>query len=269
VQLVEGHLTLSTSLLLRKKLEDAGATVMLTHSIPDGTAFDKSFAVWKKEDLSRVLDSLVACKFFSHQQQIIYKTRPDDRKLFREVFRDLELQKRAELIHAFHPDITVIIHFNVDEKNTGWKTLTDKDFVMTFIGGAMLPHDLSQRNSRFAFLRMALTDDLDRSEKLSSEVVNRFSAVLGVPIATKNDAKYLHDNCIATSSKGVYCRNLILTRIIGGPLVYGETLYQDNRKEAYALLQEDGQIEGIKTSQRTQDIAEAYYQGILSYFGHK
>jgi N-acetylmuramoyl-L-alanine amidase len=269
VQLVEGHLTLSTSLLLRKKLEAAGATVMLTHGSPDGTAFGKSFAAWKKEDLGRVLDSLVACKFFSHQQKIAYKTRSDDRKLFREVFRDLELQKRAELIHAFHPDITIIIHFNVDEKNIGWKTLADKDFVMTFIGGDMLPHDLSKRNSRFAFLRMALTDDLDKSEKLSAEVVNSFSAVLGVPIASKNDAKYLHDNCIATNSKGVYCRNLILTRIIGGPLVYGETLYQDNRKEAYALQQEDGEIEGIKTSQRTRDIADAYYLGILAYFGHK
>jgi N-acetylmuramoyl-L-alanine amidase len=266
VKLAEGHLTLGTALLLRQKLEAAGATVHLTHSTPDGTALGKTFEQWCREDLKHVLDSLVKCKHITAQQSLLYQTKADKRKLFFEVFRDLELQKRADLINSWQPDLTVIIHFNVDEKNTGWKKLSDKNFVMTFIGGGMLPHDLSKPEGRFEFLRLALTNDLDESEKLSARVVQSFSDVLKVPIATKNDAKYLKENCLTTPSPGVYCRNLILTRLIHGPLVYGETLYQDNRKEAIALMDEDRETEGIKTSKRTREIAEAYYKGILSYF---
>ncbi len=266
VQLVEGHLTLGTALTLKKKLEAAGATVLMTHSKPDETAFGMTFEEWMKTKLDHALDSLVACKTITNEQRIFYKTRADKRKLFRDIFRDLELQKRADLINAFKPDITVIIHYNVDEKNTDWKKVTDKDFVMTFIGGSMLPADLNKPEKRFEFLRLALTNDLDLSEELSSNVAKSFTDTLHIPIAGKKDADYLDKNCLATKSKGVYCRNLILTRIIHSPLVYGETIYQDNKTESLKLMQEDAQIEGVKTSARVRQVADAYYSGILVYF---
>ncbi|HXC06644.1 MAG TPA: hypothetical protein VNZ86_17930, partial [Bacteroidia bacterium] len=73
-------------------------------------------------------------------------------------------------------------------------------------------------------------------------------------------------NCLSTSSEGVYCRNLILTRIIHGTLVYGETLYQDNKEESLNLMQETQDDMGIKTSSRVKQVADSYYQGILDYF---
>jgi N-acetylmuramoyl-L-alanine amidase len=264
--LVEGHLTLGVALTLKKKLENAGAIVMLTHHKPDETACGTTFEEWKKTELNQILDSLVLCKKITAQQRLFYKTKADNRKIFRDIFRDIELQKRADLINAFHPDIAVIIHFNVDEKNTDWKKFTDKDFVMTFIGGGMLPSDLKRPEERIEFLRMATTDDLDKSEKLSGAVVKSFSSVLKVPIASRTQANYLRDNCLSTPTPGVYCRNLILTRIVHTPLVYGETLYQDNRDECRKLMLEDEEIDGVKTSARVREVGEAYYQGILTYF---
>ena len=58
-----------------------------------------------------------------------------------------------------------------------------------------------------------------------------FRTTWNIPIAQKNDADYLKDNCIKTPSNGVYCRNLVLCRTINSPLVYGECLYQDNINE--------------------------------------
>jgi len=265
ITLVEGHLTLGTALTLKHQLEEAGATVLLTRQKPGETAFGTSFEDWCKNHLAHALDSLVACKSITSEQRVFYKTKADKRRIFRDIFRDIELQKRADVINAFHPDLTVIIHYNVDEKNTDWKKLSSKNYVMTFIGGAMLPSDLNKKTKRLEFLRMALTDDLNKSDLLSSEVVTSFSEVLQVPIASKNQAEYLEHNCMATSHAGVYCRNLILTRLIHGPLVYGESLYQDNMKESSSLQQEDKQIDGVGTSPRCRQVAAAYFKGILSY----
>ena len=266
VELVEGHLTLTTAMLLKKKLEKAGAEVILTHNNPDETAFGITFPEWKKKHFHHTLDSLVTCKSITPARKTFFLTKATDKQIFMDVFRDLELQKRADLINTFHPDITVIIHYNVDEKNTDWKKFSDKNFVMTFIGGSMTPGELNKPEKRFEFLRMAVTDNLEKSEKLSSCVVQQFSKILQVPIAGKNDATYLRDNCLSTSSEGVYCRNLILTRIIHGTLVYGETLYQDNKEESLNLMQETQDDMGIKTSSRVKQVADSYYQGILDYF---
>jgi N-acetylmuramoyl-L-alanine amidase len=266
IKLIEGHLTLCTALFLKKQLEDAGAIVFMTHSQPDGTALGKTFEQWLKADLSHTLDSLVACKKITREKKVFYKTKASKRTVFFDIFKDIELKKRAEIINAFHPSLTIIIHYNVDEKNTDWKKLSDKNFTMAFIGGAMLPSNLNKSENRFDFLRMALTDDLDNSEKLSDKVVHSFSKNLRIPIATENDASYLKENCLSTPSQGVFCRNLVLTRLLSGPLVYGETLYQDNKQEALSLTREDVQIDGLNTSSRIKDVADAYFQGILDYF---
>ena len=266
ISLVEGHLTLCTALFLKKQLEDAGAIVFMTHDIPNGTAFGQTFEQWLKTDLGHALDSLVSCKKITKEKKAFYKTKASKRTVFFDIFKDIELKKRAEIINAFNPAATIIIHYNVDEKNTDWKRLSDKNFTMAFIGGAMLPANLNKAENRFDFLRMALSENLDKSEKLSSKVVSSFSKNLHIPHASKNDAVYLKDNCLSTPSQGVFCRNLVLTRLIYGPLVYGETLYQDNKQEAPALMKEDIQINGIPTSSRIKEVANAYYLGILDYF---
>jgi N-acetylmuramoyl-L-alanine amidase len=263
IGLTEGHLTLCTALFLKKILVQNGALVFMTHEKPDETAFGETFAEWRKTALPQALDSLVASMTKKKAQE--YSSKAKNRKVFMDVFRDIELKKRAELINAFHPDLTVIVHYNVNEKNTDWKKLTDKDYVMAFMGGGMLPSDLNKPEKRFEFLRLALTEDLNKSEQLASCVVKSFNDILQVPIAKNTDATYLLENCKTTSSPGVFCRNLILTRIIHSPLVYGETLYQDNRREAFLLSDEQEEINGLKTSARVRQVAESYYKGLFNY----
>ena len=202
-----------------------------------------------------------AGKLSLQQKQFFLSSKASKSDKFRVIFKDVELQKRAEIINNFKPDFTIIIHYNVDEKNTGWNKPANKNFNMTFVGGAFMKHDLSSPEKRFEFLRLLISSDLENSIALSSAMVKSFEKNLNVKTAVLKDAKYLGEGCLLTEEQGVYCRNLQLTRYIHGPLVYGETLYQDNMNECCALNKECDKTK----NQRVQQVAEAYFQGVLNY----
>ncbi len=195
------------------------------------------------------------------QKNILLNPKISKRDKFRSVFKDLELQKRAEIINNYQPDFTVIIHYNVDETNAGWTKPANKNFNMTFVGGAFMKNDLSTPEKRFEFLRLLTSEDLEKSIALSTDMVKSFEKNLNVKTAAYADAKYLVQGCLPTDEVGVYCRNLQLTRYIHCPLVYGETLYQDNINECVLLNKECDKTK----NERVQQVAEAYFQGILNY----
>ncbi len=266
IELVEGQLTWHTAILLKARLEKAGATVFLTRSGPGMTAFGKTFAQWKEQDFKRTLDSLVKVKGKNEPGlKLVLGGKTDDRSVFRYVFRDAELRKRSELINVWKPDYTVIIHFNVDETNVDWKKTSDKNFCMAFVPGGFSTGDLGDAERRFDFLRLMLTNELDQSLALSANTTAQFEEKLDVPLAKKTDATYLANDCVFTGNPGVYSRNIALTRLVQGPFVYGETLYQDNRKESYRLMQKNWRDPycDLMTSERLGQVADAYYQGIL------
>jgi hypothetical protein len=133
---------------------------------------------------------------------------------------------------------------------------------MTFVGGALYRSDLSTKKKRIEFLRILVTDDLEKSILLSSNIIKSYEKELNVKTATAKDAKYLRESSIAAGKDGVFCRNLYLTHFVHSPLVYGETLYQDNIEECKMLNKECDKTK----NERVKQVAEAYYQGILDYF---
>lgn len=261
IRIAEGMLTYATAYLLKEKLEAEGAIVFLTRQKNGFTAFGKTFDQWIKEDLTKTADSLHRIGKLSDS---MWKTIKDPKTSKRNkflFFKDIELAKRAEIINKFNPDLTIIIHYNVDETNTNWEKPGQKNFNMTFVGGAFMGGDLSSPEKRFEFLRLLLSDNLDASITLSSSMIESFEKNLNVKTAQTQDAKYLHESCLYTGVKGVYCRNLQLTRYIHSPLVYGETLYQDNITECKLLNEENDKTK----NKRVQQVAEAYYQGVKNY----
>ncbi len=261
MEIAEGMLTYATAQLLKEKLEKEGAEVFLTRS-NGNTAFGKTYAQWKKDDLKNAVDSLYKIgELKAGQKQYLLSAKAQDRDIFRIIFKDLELAKRAELVNYYKPDFTIIIHYNVDETNKEWEKPGNRDFDMTFVGGAFMKNDLINEEKRFEFFRLLISDDLEKSITLSSFVVSSFEKKLNVPTASITDANYLKEGCLPTKTKGVYCRNLQLTRYIHTPLVYGETLFQDNLNELKSLNPETDKTK----NERVQQVAEAYFQGILNY----
>jgi N-acetylmuramoyl-L-alanine amidase len=261
VEISEGMLTYATAVLLKQKLEAEGAEVMITRK-NGTTAFGKTYDQWKKEDLKTAVDSLFKTGELQPSQRAYFLSpRAQDRDIFRVIFRDLDLAKRAGLINNYQPNLTVIIHFNVDETNLEWTHATKKDLNMTFVGGAFMKNDLSSPEKRFEFLRLLVSNDLERSIALSTSVISSFERVLEVPTAGVHDAKYISESCLPAGKKGVYCRNLQLTRYVHSPLVYGETLFQDNIRESQLLNKEKDKTK----NERIQQVAQAYFEGILGY----
>lgn len=261
IEIAEGMLTYASAILLKEKLEKEGATVFLTRTA-EKCAFGKTYMQWKKDDLKTAVDSLYKIgEIKAWQKDYFNSSKAKDRDIFRVIFRDLELAKRVELINNFKPDYTVVIHYNVDETNLDWNKTTDKNFNMCFVGGSFMKNDLSTKEKRFEFSRLLITDDLEKSIAISSSVIKSFESELKVPTATVRDAKYLIEGCLPTEANGVYCRNLQLTRYIHSPIVYGETLYQDNINECKLLSAETDKTK----NKRVQQVADAYFKGILNY----
>lgn len=268
IQFNEGYLTYLTAEVLKQKLEEQGAKVFITRPKQNLTAFQITYDDWISKKKKHTLDSLLKIGTITQQRHSALM-KMTKQKLFWEFFRDYELMERARIINEFKPDITVIIHYNVDEKNTDWKNPSDKNFTMTFIGGGMTADNFSKTVNKIHFLRLLITNQLNESEKLSSLTVNQFNTEMKIAIAKKNDADYLRDNCLKTVSNGVFCRNLALCRTINSTLVYGECLYQDNLKECVALNKSDFEIYNLKMPKRIYEAANCYYNAINEYFKNK
>lgn len=261
----EGTLTFQTAEVLRHFLLEQGAIVMVTRPKQNYTSFQISYEEWLAKRKKTVLDSLLKAKAMDTKRYTRLMGLSKE-KLFWEFFRDYELMERSRLINQFKPDATIIIHYNVDEKNTDWINPGTKNYTMAFIGGGMTGDNFAKPVNKLHFLRLLLTQQLPLSERLSAMTVKQFSSVMGVPAAKQGDADYLRDNCMKTPSDGVFCRNLALCRTINSVLVYGECLYQDNLEECKRLSTCDYEFQGQKVPKRIYEAATCYFNAINDYF---
>ncbi len=262
--LFEAELNFITASVVRKQLEEAGATVFNPRQSKGLTAFGCSYADWYKNQRAHCLDSLQRCKELSEERATQLKTL-SPYKLFWAFFRDYELAQRARLINRKNPHLTLIIHYNVDESNQPWTKLTNANATMCFIGGAFTSDNLNKSESYLHFIRLVLSKQLNESEKLSALTVNAFSHQLQIKKAVFSQIDYLNTNCLKTNSEGVFSRNLMLCRLINSPLVYGEALYQDNVNEFEQLQQKTELFNGESISPRLLQVARCYVEAVLMY----
>jgi len=265
IKLIEGQLTYLTAIVLADKLSEQGAEILLTRNKADHTAFGMSFNEWFSKRKNIVLDSLLSINEISKEKYQKLKS-CSKQQFFKLFFREYELLQRAKLINDFNPHLTIIIHYNVDEKNSPWKKASSANYSMCFIGGAFNAKDLEKMSNKIHFLRLLLTNQIENSEKISSFTIQNFENKLSVNAAKKEDAKYLQTVCIPTSNNGVYCRNLLLTKYVISPLVYGESMCQDNYKECIALSKNNFQYKKWKIPYRVYEVADAYFQSTKKYF---
>lgn len=265
VKIYEAELTYKTAVILKSMLEEKGATVLLTRPTPSLTTFGCSYSYWYNNRKQKVIDSLFQINKLDAAEYRKLKNDPEY-NFFWDFFRDHELLNRARLINEFKPDATCVIHYNVDEKNVPWKKTSSNNYTMAFIGGCFTKERLENIESKINFLRLLFCSQLNNSEKLSELTVKEFSKNLEIPLACANDADYLKNNCIGTKCNGVYCRQLILCNKINSPLVYGESLYQDNVTESSLLMKNTVNAYGINTNERVVKVAQSYFNGLVSYF---
>ena len=242
-QFDEGTLTLSTALLLKRKLEERGAEVMITRCKRGSGAIQESFFDWLKGNPQH------------------WRGESSLSTLFRNSYNRLDLRERANMINAFAPDFTLVIHYNAMGSDAA--EVAQHNFNLVFIPGSFCENELDSKESRIEFLRLLCSDELSQSLSLARELSCSFSHHLKLP---------LYDGVMASSMQvetGIYCRNLCLTRLIRGPICYGETLIQNHPDELEMLSKQDLIVDGISCPQRVAQVADAYFEGILHYLGER
>ncbi|MCP5505008.1 MAG: N-acetylmuramoyl-L-alanine amidase [Chlamydiales bacterium] len=249
----EGSLAFLTALHLKKKLEEKGTTVLITRKGIGEGVYPENFFDWLK----------------NHPE--LWEKGVPLSTIFLRHYNRLDLRARAELINAFNPDLTLFIHYNAIDSELPDSTQTketDRNFNLVFIPGAFCSGELATPEDRYHFLRLICTQDLENSHAIAQDLVSRFTTHLQVPPlkTTKREVCGFGNSLI--SSDGVFCRNLCLTRLVKGPLCYGETLIQNNLQEALELSQNQTMIEGLSCPERVIDVAEAYYETISALFDH-
>lgn len=247
----EGSLAFLTALHLKKKLEEQGATVFLTRKGIGEGAYSENFFDWLKEHP----------EFW--EKGVSLST------IFRRHYNRLDLRARAQLINEFNPDITLFIHYNAidSELSDSSRTkATNRNFNLVFIPGAFCQGELANSEDRYHFLRLICTQDLEKSSEVAQDLVHRFTSHLQVPPLNTSKKQACGFESSLISAEGVFCRNLALTRLVKGPLCYGETLIQNNLEEALELSKNNASVNGIPCSKRVIDVAEAYYEGTVSLF---
>ena len=268
----EAKQTIATAYLVKEQLEAMGATVLMTRKESGVSALGYTYNDWRYNYFESYLNTALKDGELSASRVRYWKNTATEKDIFRRLFTPLDLDARARMINLFHPHLCLIIHYNVDLDN--WNRREPEEFFlpgennycMAFVGGSFTGSALSNKTQRIEFLRMLLTEDLERSIKLSESFIQASARITGVPVVERNSRlEYLTISSEATPALGVYSRNLLLTRIIKSPLVYGESLCQDYWEEAIRLGNPDIEVKGIKVSSRLKDIAAAYVQAVREY----
>lgn len=238
----ESDLAWHTSNYLHRQLEKHGAIVMTTRQYGK-TAFGIDYDTWYS-------------RFDGDADK------PDKSRMFWRYFRHKDNDERVRIVNQFNPDLTMIMHYNVDGGNRPWKRPCRTQYSMAFTGGAFMNGELYSKERRFNLLRMLLTDDIEESAKFSSGVLEILRDDAGIPILpiTSNQP-----NNIRTEYQGVYARNLSLSSRIYGTLCYAEPLFQDYKHEVLRLNERDFNFEGEMIPSRVVEIAKVYEKAILRY----
>ncbi len=284
----EGDLSFYVASQLHARLTQLGAEVLITRPSFGTSSLTWAFDQWLRDRVSvRVAFDRVSLEYSDVKtsrdlaaelralENALKKGGPLNLNnfdlLFNQVYVRFDLIHRAEIMNAFNPDISFVIHFNSLGLLNGRNEPVAENLNMAFVSGVITVGELSDPIRRAELARLAITPDFENSVELCEHLVRNLVAVTGVQqkrsFASEitDPKRYMTYASLPTpaqfsadTSTGVYARNLLLTRKIKGPLCYGESLYQDNQHEAYNLSAPD--------HWRLNHVVEAYTQTVFDFF---
>jgi len=268
----EGELTYRTVSLLKDSLIQLGAKVFTTRQSNE-SSLGYTYFEWLDKYFIHDIDSCLNNNFIDAEEYnflLIEKTKntvQSQKIIFHKLFKHLDFYHRAKIINTFRPDLTIIVHFNVDVDNKEWIKPTDKNYNMAFVPGAFMEGEIETQIDFNNFVRLSQTQEIKESIILSGYVLSGLKKHTNVDIIDDySEISYLNDYCLSTHVKGVFSRNLALTRQIKGTICYVEALYQDNFDESLLLNKNQ---EYDYSLERVREVSNGIIEGITNYLSSK
>lgn len=276
----EAELTYATALIIKEKLEALGAHVLITR--PNGAgAKQKSFNQWIKEDFRADLEQQhrtgqITDEYYKLLQPLSTDSlNAKDKYTLFEFYKFLDFRTRIDKINDFNPNITLVLHFNATEgsKPYGTERFTKpvkSNYSMAFIPGAFMAGELDKHDAILDFTRLTLSPDFENSERLAHLILKEHQRSMRVNPIIYDSLKDLQSKVNKTQYDGVFARNLPMTRMVRGTIVYLESFCQDNVDMMKQLIRKDLTVNDpgkgpIKTSKVCQQTATDVIQGITAW----
>lgn len=270
----EGELNFLTVSLLKDSLEKLGAQTFVTRD-KNKSAFGYTYFHWLNNYFQHDLDSCFSSNIITEEDYETlkaYKGKPTllaKKVIFHKFFKHLDFYQRAKIINEFQPDLTVIVHYNVDVNNNEWIKPVNENYSMAFVPGAFMEGETEKWIDFNNFVRLSNTNEIRESITFSDYILQGLKRHTKVDIIDDfTEISYLNYYCIPTEKKGVFCRNLALTRQVKGTLCYIEALYQDNFNESL-LLDKGNNSTTNYLPHRVKEVSRGILEGIINYSHHK
>ena len=282
--LSEGVLNLQTALLLEASLTRLGARVMVTrHDLVPVTSqgyddFDlqagalralreSTLLGWFQELLS--VNPIGAALFDSFSRS------PSFQEVFSDInrwtyYNDLDLQARVDAIEAFHPDITLIIHYDTSTSTADPHGLQPgpagtADATKVYVPGAFDPTELASRDDRAQFAMHLLDQSAwDASVSFARAVATTLSVNLNIPFAKSSPG------LTRVVEPGIFSRDLyLLKKYQGSATAYVECLFYNDPGEFDALYSATHPMtiagQNMPYSDRLALVADSLKQAIVKF----
>ena len=272
----EGTLTLWTSLVLAERLENLGATILLTRekigtvseeTYPDfnvtpflNSYFQNSMDDWMAPYLDQPIDIVRNTIKTATEVQKAYSST----QKMRFYITGADLEARSKMIDSFKPDVSIIIHFDASKSDQLQSSVQSLE---AFIPGGYGLNETGGRKAKALGLKHLLeVRRWNQTVELADQVTDSMSDSLRIP--RLNIPKAFSGVRVRD---GVYTRNLYLNRrSMNGLLVYLECLHYDHVQEHPKLtkLNETGSYHGnaYQYPSRLNDIVDGIESGMLRYF---
>jgi N-acetylmuramoyl-L-alanine amidase len=260
----EGDLALTVAKILKKKLIDVGAKVILVREE------NRPVSSYQPQDFLEEVEEWIVAKEERRGERFPAEERVEMIKNRSEVlfYRVSEIHARADFINTqVLPDFAVCIHLNA----APWSDpdsfeLLDRNDYHVLVNGCYMGGELADDQQRFEMI-YRLLNGWHKMELLLAENVSRsFSRLTKLPAFS-----YKGPNALKVGEvKGVWARNLLANRIYRCPVVFLEP-YIANSKEVHERIQlgnynGEKQVRGELKLSLVEEYAESVFQGIRDSF---
>lgn len=245
----EGNMTLQVAKLLKPRLEELGATVLMVRE--------------RNEPVTPLRpESLI--------EQARETTAGDDspealRKLAERLFyRTAEIRARAKLVNeSLKPDLVLCLHFNADPwGNPAAPTLVENSHLHLLLNGAYTDEEVALADQRFAMLAKLLSRTHEEEAFVGATVADAFAQTSGLPPYT-----YPAGASNVRQVDGhpyLWARNLLANRLYDCPVIFMEP-YVMNSVTDYPRMQA-GDYEGLReiNGKAQPSIFREYVDGLVA-----
>jgi hypothetical protein len=260
----EGDIALIVAKILKKKLIDEGAKVILVREE------NRPVSSYQPQDFLEEVEEWIIAKEERRGERFPAEERVEMIKNRSEVlfYRVSEIHARADFINTqVLPDFAVCIHLNA----APWSDpdsfeLLDRNDYHVLVNGCYMGGELADDQQRFEMI-YRLLNGWHKMELLLAENVSRsFSRLTKLPAFS-----YKGPNALKVGEvKGVWARNLLANRIYRCPVVFLEP-YVANSQDAYERIQLGNyegkmQVKGEPKLSLVEEYAESVFRGICDSF---